>query len=95
MVEEIETRSTLQIRGGGAPSFMKQEGEGKGRKHLGLNIVIRVAQLMKARKFEMYAPTTCHSNFTLWTLNKSCTVRGLGTPAGLAAEGRGTGFLSI
>lgn len=25
---------------GKAPLFMKQEGEGKGRKHLGLNIVV-------------------------------------------------------
>lgn len=38
-VEEMETKSTLQMRGE-APSFMKQEGQGKGRKHFGLNIVI-------------------------------------------------------
>ena len=73
---------------------MKREG-GMGRKHLGLNIVIRVAQLMKARKLEMHAPTICHSSLTLRTLNKSCTVRCLGTAAGVAVEGRGAGFLSI
>ena len=35
----MEAKSTRQKRGE-APSFMKQEGEGKGRKHLGLNIVV-------------------------------------------------------
>ena len=35
----MEAKSTRQKRGE-APSFMKQEGEGKGRKHSGLNIVV-------------------------------------------------------
>ena len=85
VTEEMEAKSTRQKRGE-APSFMKQEGEGKGRKHLGLNIVVWVAQLMKARKFEMCTrqPDTpiLHSGpqtkAALW---------GAGTAGGVAAEG--------
>ena len=85
VTEEMEAKSTRQKRGE-APSLMKQEGEGKGRKHLGLNIVVWVAQLMKTRKFEMCTrqPDTpiLHSGpqtkAALW---------GAGTAGGVAAEG--------
>ena len=51
MIEEMAAKSTVQKRGE-APLFMKQEGEGKGRKHLGLNIVVLSGAADKSQEIQ-------------------------------------------
>ena len=80
-------------RGGSESASQVGWGQGTGRTRRGLHTVILVAQLTKGRKFEMGADNPPARLYALGPEQKPhCAVPG--DAAGVAAEGRGSGFLS-